>query len=67
MKGREEKVKREGGGKEKEKVVCGIQLASFPGPCLASRHLQYGKAGEGLVRTFPHMSDIMGRKTVERL
>ena len=28
---------------------CGWGLASFPGPCPASRCLQYGKAGEGLV------------------
>ena len=26
-----------------------MSLASFPGPRPASRHLQYGKAGEGLV------------------
>ena len=27
-------------------------IALFPGPCPASRRLQYGKAGEGLVHFF---------------
>ena len=31
------------------KYCCVIELASFPGPRPASRHLQYGLAGEGLV------------------
>ena len=38
--------------------------ALFPGPCPAFHRLQYGKwGGPG---TFPHMSDVKGRKTVER-
>ena len=41
-----------------------LYLASFPVPCPAFRHLQYGKReGPG---TFPHVSDVKGRKTVER-
>ena len=38
-----------------------MSLASFPGSRPASRRLQYGKAGEGLVH-FSHVSDITDRE-----
>ena len=40
------------------------QSASFPVPHPAFRRLQYGK--QGGPGTFPHVSDVKGRKTVER-
>ena len=49
------------GGREGSMLL----LASFPGPRPASRRLQYGSGrGPG---TFSHVSDITGRKAVERL
>ena len=46
--------------------VCACVLALFPGHRPASHRLQYSKAGVGLVH-FPHMSDVTGRKAVERV
>ena len=37
-----------------------MKLASFPGHHPAFRRLQYGKAGGP--GTFPHVSDVKGRK-----
>ena len=36
-------------------------LASFPGPCPASRRLQYGKAGEGLVHFLTWVMSRIGQ------
>ena len=39
----------------------GLQLASFPGPRPASRRLQYGKVGEGLVRFLAWVTSWTGQ------
>ena len=40
-------------------IIYVFTVASFPGLCPASCHLQYGEAREGTA--FPHMSDITDR------
>ena len=49
--------------KKKRSLQHSDLLASFPGPRPASLHLQY-RRGPG---TFSHVSDVTGRKTVEKL
>ena len=42
-------------------ATCRYKVASFPVPRPAFRRLQYGKAGRAWY-TFPHVSDVKGRK-----
>ena len=46
---------------QSKKSVCTPVLASFPGPRPASRRLQYGKAGEGLVHFLTWVTSRTGQ------